>query len=162
MLEPYRPIPPVQFPDTSLEKNLRLLTVFHYIVGVLVVLFSSLFIIHIVMGTLMLKGGDWPMPAAPGSHPPPRLFGVLFIVAGSVGVLFGWTMGVFTIVAGRSIQQRRRHLLCLIVAGLLCMWAPVGTALGVFTLVILTKPHVREQFQMRRYGSEPAPQGTIG
>src|SRR5580658_6964373 len=159
MVDPYRPIPPVQFPDTSLEKNLRLLTVFHYVVGVLVVLFSSLFIIHIVMGALMLTRGGWPMPQTPGLQPPPRLFGVFMIVAGSVGVLLGWTMGVLTIVAGRSIEQRRRHLFCLIVAGLLCMWAPFGTALGVFTLIILTKPHVREQFQTRRYGSQPAAQG---
>jgi hypothetical protein len=147
MVEPYRPLPPIQLPDTSAEKNLHLLTIFHYVVGVLVVLFSSLFIIHIVMGVLMLThGGSWLMPPAQGSLPPPPLFGAFFVAMGSVAVLFGWTMGALTIVAGRSIERRRRHLFCMIVAGLLCMWAPFGTVLGVFTLVILTKPHVRQQF----------------
>jgi hypothetical protein len=50
-------------------------------------------------------------------------------------------------VAGRRLKQRRSHTFCLVVAGLTCMNMPLGTVLGVFTLVVLTRPGVREAFE---------------
>jgi hypothetical protein len=152
MAEPYRPAPDISFPETTSDKNLRVLAVFHYVVGVLVMLFSSLFIIHVVIGIGMMRshgGPAWPMPAAPGPHAeaPPPWFGAIFVAMGAAAVVLGWTMGLLTFLAGYSIAQRRRHLFCLVIAGLLCMWVPFGTLLGVFTLVLLTKPHVRAQFE---------------
>ena len=44
------------------------------------------------------------------------------------------------------LQQRRRPTLCLVVAGLECMMFPFGSVLGVFTIIILLRPCVRQLF----------------
>ena len=41
---------------------------------------------------------------------------------------------------------QRRYLLCMIVAGLACLFTPIGTILGVFTLVVLLRPQVKAAF----------------
>jgi hypothetical protein len=69
---------------------------------------------------------------------------------GSLALLLGWTMAALTAVAGRSLTRRRRYTFCLVIAGLLCLWMPFGTILGVFTLITLTKPPVRAQFEGQR------------
>ena len=48
--------------------------------------------------------------------------------------------------AGRFIALRRHRMFCLVIAGLICLWVPLGTALGVYTFVILTRPGVIEWF----------------
>jgi hypothetical protein len=145
--DPYRPPPPIVLPDTSVEKNLRLLSIFHYVVGGLVALVSSLFLLYVAIGVAMLTHSAGFVGTAKGSADgPPTVVGVFFVVLGGVAVLLGWTMGALAVVAGRSIAQRRRHTLCIVVASLLCMFMPFGTLLGVFTLILLTKPYVRQQF----------------
>ncbi|HEY4015622.1 MAG TPA: hypothetical protein VGM06_19920 [Polyangiaceae bacterium] len=154
MAEPYRHDTAVYFPPTSEEKNLKLLATFHYVVGALVALTSSVFIFHIAIGVKMLNGPTpmWPpfpmMTVNPLAPPPPNM-GIFFVAIGCAAVLLGWTMGALTVLAGRFIALRRGHLFCLVVAGLSCMWMPFGTVLGVFTLVELTKPHVRAMFERR-------------
>ncbi len=70
----------------------------------------------------------------------------MFTVLGTVFVAGGLGMAAFVIHAGRCVARRRRYLLCLIVAGLLCLFAPLGTVLGVFTLVTLLRPQVKAAF----------------
>jgi hypothetical protein len=143
----------VAFPATSDEKSIHLLSIFHYVVAGLVALFSSLFIVHIVIGLQMMSSPDaWIPPSPPRGHaaPFPPGMGGVFVAMGSIAVFLGWTMAVMTALAGRFIARRRRHLFCLIVDGLLCLWMPFGTVLGVFTLITLTKPHVRAQFETGR------------
>src|SRR5580658_1626432 len=125
MPEPYRPDPPpIHFPETTEDKNLQLLATFHYVVGVIIALFSCIFIIHIAIGMSMLTTHAWQAGSGPA---PPTELGYVFVIAGGFAVLFGWTLGALTIFAGRSIAQRKKHLFCLIVAGILCLWVPFGT-----------------------------------
>ena len=152
MVEPYRPPVAIEFPPTTDDDHLRVLSIFHYVVGGFVLLFSCFFIFHIVMGVHMLTSPGMAWPPLPKGAPPtmpgfPPAMGAMFLGMGCAGLLLGWTMGALTIAAGRSISRRRRHLFCLIVDGLLCMWVPFGTVLGVLTLIALTKPHVRMQFE---------------
>jgi len=39
------------------------------------------------------------------------------------------------------------HLYSLIVAGLCCFFVPLGTILGVLTIIVLLRPTVKERFQ---------------
>ena len=46
-----------------------------------------------------------------------------------------------------SLARRRRYLYCLILAGVMaatCM--PFGTVLGVFTIIVLMRPSVKQAF----------------
>jgi hypothetical protein len=149
MTDPYRPPAAVAFPATSDEKALQTLSTFHYVVAVLVALFSCLFIVHVVIGVSMLVSpGGWPHEQH--GAPPPAGVGIVFVAIGSFAVLLGWTMAALTAFAGRCLTRRRRYTFCLVIAGLLCLWMPFGTILGVFTLVTLTKAPVRAQFEGQR------------
>lgn len=139
------PAPPA---FTAHDANqLRQLAIGHYVVAGLMALFSLIFVLHIVLGTAMLTG-TLPMKSGgePSSPDEQRMVGWLFVVMGSVIVLGGLTLAGFVAYAGRCLTRQRRYLLCLIVAGLSCLFTPIGTILGVFTLVLLLRPQVKAAF----------------
>ncbi|WP_315385785.1 hypothetical protein [uncultured Stenotrophomonas sp.] len=136
-------------PALSLEdqSQLRLLSIFHYVVAGLTALFSLFPLIHVGIGIATLSGA---MPinsnGGPASPDETRLFGWLFIVIGSIVILCGLTLAGFMAYAGRCLARQRRHTLCVVVAALSCMCMPLGTVLGVFTLVVLMRPAVKAAF----------------
>ncbi|WP_295570265.1 hypothetical protein [Stenotrophomonas maltophilia] len=144
MPPPLAPAPVFSAQDAD---HLRMLSIAHYVVGGLIALFSLIFILHIVIGIAALTG-SLPMESSGGPSSPEeqRLMGWVFTVLGCVMVFGGVTLGAFVAYAGRCLARRRRHLLCLIVAGLACLFAPVGTVLGVFALIILLRPQVKAVF----------------
>jgi hypothetical protein len=78
---------------------------------------------------------------------PPAAFGLLFIAIGGAVVLTGWSMAACLVVAGRSLAQRKRYMFCLVLAGIACVVCnPLGTVLGVFTIVVLMRPSVKALF----------------
>lgn len=126
--------------------HLRTLAICHYVWGGLTVLLSSIFIMHVVMGALMLTG-RFSLPAPPTSAPaapmPPQFFAYTFIGFGSCAVLLGWTVGALTIYSGRCIATQRRRVFSLVIAGINCASFPLGTLLGVFTFVVLLRQSVK-------------------
>jgi hypothetical protein len=46
-----------------------------------------------------------------------------------------------------SLGTRRRRTLCLVTAGLTCASFPLGTALGIFTFIVLSRPTVKTLFE---------------
>jgi hypothetical protein len=135
-------------------QQLKLLSVFHYVIAGITALFSLLPLIHLFMG-LAIVTGRMPMEHHGAQAPPmdPQLFGWFFVGFAAVFILAGMTLAGFMAYAGRCIAQRRRHLLCLIVAGISCSLMPFGTVLGVFTLVVLLRPQVKALFT----ANTPAP-----
>jgi len=125
---------------TENEQQLDLLAIFHYIVGGLTALFSCMFLLHIAMGIAMLCG------AFDGKDAPPKIFAWLFIIFPSVLMLMGWILSGFIIVAGRKLKRRTSRTFCLAVAGAECILMPLGTVLGVFTIVALMKDPVKQLF----------------
>ena len=59
----------------------------------------------------------------------------------------GYALSLF--LAARYLAARRRHMFCVVVAAISCAFSPLGTVLGVFTLIVLYRPSVREQFSSR-------------
>ena len=126
-------------------EHLRLLTIFHYIVAALMLLWGSLPIIHSALGAAMVFGLFPPNKSGQG---PPAMVGWLFMIMGGTFVLFGWTLAAATFFAGRSLAARRRYIFCLITSAVMaitCM--PMGTLLGVFTILVLARPTVKELFK---------------
>src|SRR4051812_23405925 len=91
------------------EAHLSTLAICHYVWSGLLAVFSSFFLAHIVIGTLMLSG-RFPQPTGRGPRMPPDAFaGYLFIAMGSIFLSLGWSLAIATLVAGRSIAGRRRR-----------------------------------------------------
>ena len=134
-----RPAPPASFADDDLEQ-LRLLSVFHYVVAGITALFSLLPGFQLVFGLLMASGRF--APEDEGS----RIFGCLMAGCASFLLFTGVGLAAAIGLAGQSIAQRRRYTYILVVAGVLCVFVPLGTILGVLTFVVLVRPSVRARF----------------
>jgi hypothetical protein len=71
-------------------QQLDLLSVFHFVFGGLLALFSCLPLMHVVMGLLIVSGKFF--EGTDGTHPPDAAFGWIFVVMGS---FFIYVVGLF-------------------------------------------------------------------
>ena len=126
-------------------KQLELLSLFHYIVGGMTALFSCIPFIHVFMGLFFIFG-NFEQTAESSSQPPEAFIGWIFVVMGSFFILTGWIVAACIIAAGRKLKARKSRMFCMVMAGIECMFMPLGTVLGVFSLILLNKDAVREAF----------------
>ncbi|MCE0497640.1 MAG: hypothetical protein LV481_06820 [Methylacidiphilales bacterium] len=131
--------------------RLKILEIAYYIAGVMTIVGVSFLLIHF---TIFLLLGLHPQIFAhqtgadghQGNPPPPGLFlGLAGVIA--IIILLGWIFGAFQIYAGHCMKKRRHLLLVMIVAGFECVFIPWGTALGVFTFIVLNRPTVKWLFE---------------
>jgi hypothetical protein len=79
-----------------------------------------------------------------------QMIGALFLIAGLFFFLLGQGVAVCVFLTGRFIKQRRHWTFCIVMSALACSAFPLGTLLGVFTLVLLLKPEVKSLFQKQK------------
>ena len=149
------PQPPPMVPQIDQQvqdaEQIKLLVIFHYILAGLTALMSCFPIIHLVMGLAMVSG-KIPMGTPPtGSGPPPDMTwtGWIFVAVGALAIIAGWTVAVLTFFAGKSLSARRSWTFVFVMACVQCLWVPVGTVLGVFTIIVLNRPSVKGLFEGR-------------
>jgi hypothetical protein len=123
--------------------QVRLLGIFHFVVAAFSGLFSLLPSLYVLMGAWMLRGG---FPQAPQAPPPPEIVGWAMIAMGSFLMLLGFAFTALLAVAGRFLLVHRHWTFCVVVAAIACAAFPVGTALGVFTILVLARPEVKAAF----------------
>ncbi len=146
MSQPPPPPQPVQYSTTYHQptspdlSHLKTLAICHWVWGGLTILGSSVFIIHIVMGIMMLSGAF----GGKGSQAPPEIIGWAFIGIGSCLVIGGWALGIATICSGFYLNKQKKKFFSMVVAGINCALMPIGTVLGIFTFLVLSKPTMKE------------------
>ena len=138
--------PPLQ-PNRD-EEHLKLLSIFHYVLGGMIGFFACIPFIHVAVGVLMVTG----TMSSGGSGPPPA-FGWLFIIMGSLFIITGWTLASLLLISAGRLRKRRSWTFCFVVACVSCIFAPMGTVLGVFTILVLNRDTVKAAFgQVRAVG----------
>ncbi len=130
--------------DTDDEQHLRLLAIFHYVVGGLTALFACLPLIHVALGLMMLYAPQ-SMSNKPGDAPP-AFVGWLFVGMGGGMFLAGLAVATCIVLAGRFIARRRRYWFVFVLGCFQCAMFPFGTVLGVFTIVVLSRETVKKLF----------------
>jgi hypothetical protein len=144
-------------PSPSQDRNhLEALAIAHYVVGGLVAAMAALFVIWMLIGSLLLAGGAAAIAQEAANNMPPQsqadpvafmffptVFGGFFVLMFSLYALFGAAIGVGIIYSGRFLKQQRNYIYSFVVACLLCTSVPVGTILGVFTIVVLSRDSVK-------------------
>lgn len=126
------------------EDHLRLLSVFHYVVGGLAALFSLFPVFYLVLGISFVVA---PRVFAEHGPPPPAFVGWIFIILAVVFMVLGFSLAACLIAAGRCLAKRTKYLFCVVVAAIECMFVPFGTVLGVFTLIVLMRESVKPLFE---------------
>lgn len=139
------PSAPFSPPDQDAE-HLRLLAIFHYIWAALLAVMSLIPVVHLALGIAMLTGVFPTPPASHSGGPPVQWVGWFFVAIGGSIIVFGETLAALTFAAGRSLSQRRRRTFVIVIAVLNCFHMPIGTALGVFTILVLSRPTVKNAF----------------
>lgn len=149
MQAPGPPPHPQAFQDAE---HLRLLSIFHYVLAGITALLGCIFIIHVLMGIVMLSKG---FPGGGATPPPPKEAGWLFLVGGSFAILLSWAFAFAIFLAGRWLGERKNWTYCFVIACISCISFPLGTALGVFTILVLQRPSVKGLF------GRPVPGGYL-
>jgi hypothetical protein len=132
----------------DLEKDLehlRLLSIFMYVYSGLFAMFACFPIIHLSIGIMIVSGAlnDGRNSMAPAA------FGWMFIILASFFILAGWAIAIANFLAARNLKRHTNRLFCLIVSGIDCAFFPMGTAIGVFSFLVLLREPVKELFAGR-------------
>ncbi|VXB84771.1 conserved membrane hypothetical protein [Luteimonas sp. 9C] len=125
----------VPVPSAVASGQLRTLGVLHHILGALSLAGAVIFGVILVFGFTQEAAEGFADPVGKATI---AVFGVL-----AIGSLIG---GVLCIWSGLHLLRHTRPGLCTTVAALLCPHVPLGTALGIATLVVLQRPDTRALF----------------
>ena len=126
-------------------EHLRLLSIFHYVVGG-VAGFCSLFpLLYTAVGFVFVALSHHP-PAHPAQEVPPAALGWLFVGLGIFLFMLGAVFALTLVLAGRSLSRRRHYWFAFVVACVECVFIPFGTILGVFTIIVLSRESVKILF----------------
>jgi hypothetical protein len=144
------------------EEHLRILSILHYVYGGLAAVGGCFGLFYIFVGATFMSTAT----RGPGqAGPPPAAFGMVFVVLGAMISLIAWALAVCIVLTGKYLSERRNHLFCLIVSGIICLNVPLGTALGVFTIIVLVRPTVKAGFGQGQYADAlpvpPPPPPTV-
>jgi hypothetical protein len=133
-------------------EHLRLLRIGFLIAGGANVFWALFPLIHVTMGILIMFG-QFDGAADRGA----RSAGMVFVVIGLTFSIVLAAVAVMKFMTARAIANRRSRTFCLVTAAITCLGMPYGTALGVFTFLVLSRRSVIAQFvQNGRHSSEPA------
>ena len=121
-------------------EHLKLLSIFHYVAAGLAALVACIPFIHLIMGLALASG------ALGDTEPEARPIGFVIVAIAGFFILVGWIFAALVAFAGRSLQTRKRYTYCLVMAGVECLFMPVGTVLGVFTIIVLVRDSVKNLF----------------
>ena len=121
-------------------EQLKLLSIFHYVAAGMAALVACIPFLHFFMGIALATGafGD--------TDPEARPVGIVMALVALCFIVLGWVFAALVAVAGRNLSRRTNYTYCLVMAGVECIFMPVGTVLGVFTIIVLVRDSVKEMF----------------
>ena len=129
--------------EHSDQQHLRLLSIFHYVLAGITALYACTAFIYLAIGIGVLTGG---FGTEADTQELDSIFGWMFVGVAAVALILGWALAVCMVLAGRYMSARRKYLFCMVVACVECLMTPLGTILGVFTIVVLQRESVKGLF----------------
>lgn len=127
-------------------EHLRWLSVSFYVYAGLTALFACIPFIHLFIGIAMVSGRF-----DEGENSPPPFFGWLFIGMASIFIVSGFALAVCNFLAGKYLKEQTKYTFCFVIAVINCMFAPLGTVLGIFTIIVLLRDSVKPLFERQNF-----------
>ncbi len=127
------------------EEHLRVLSYVHYVLGGLTALMGLVPILHLLLGLGLLTTS-----LAGQGDPEASVVGVILVAVAGAAILLGVGLGAAQAYAGHCLSHHKNWTFCAVVAAVSCLMIPYGTILGVFTLIVLQRPPVKDLFASRR------------
>lgn len=139
--------------DQDME-HLRILAICQYVHAGICAVYALFPIIHLIMGLFFILGTHGHSAKGSTNECPPEFIGWLFVGMALVIIIIGMTLASSMFLTGRYMNHRKHWLACIILSGLQCIIFPTGTTLGIFSIVILTRPNVKRMFGVKLSKSE--------
>ena len=88
------------------------------------------------------------------SGPPPKavldtmdkfmtIYGLIYAMVGAIVII----VGILSFISAHKMRNRQALTFSLVVAGINCLFIPLGTTLGVFAFVVLLRPSVSAEYE---------------
>src|ERR1700693_2585376 len=121
--------------------HLKMLAIFHFVgAGLALLGIGFLFLHYTLMHAVMSNPNVW---AGQKDVLPPQEFFAIFKWIEPVCGVFLVASDIGNSLSGLWILARKNRMFSLVVAGLNCLHIPLGTVLGVFTMMVLMRDSVR-------------------
>ena len=132
------------------REHLKLLSIFHFVFGGLALVgIGFLFVHYFILHTVFSNPDMW--KSQPQIMPPKAFLDAFIWFYLFMGFLL-LTGLVLNVLSGLFLLQKGNRLFSVIIGGLNCLQIPFGTALGVITIIVLSRDSVR---QLYAGGTEP-------
>lgn len=141
--------PPPLAPSFQMSQDaehLKLLAIFYYISSGLSALGIVGGIAYAAMG-LMIPRMAARATTSSGAPAFPQEMTWMFLGLGILITVICLVMAVCKFLTARSLTNRKNKTFCMIIGGVSCLSIPFGTALGVFTFIVLSRPSVSALFE---------------
>ncbi|MGZ4972427.1 MAG: hypothetical protein ACXWDN_06675 [Limisphaerales bacterium] len=125
--------------------HLKLLSIFHF-VGAGLAFVGILFLLahYAIFHTFLNNPKIW---ANQKQSPPPAEFFAIFKWFYLIFAVWFMGSGVLNVISGLCLRAKKHRTFSFIVAGINCLHVPLGTVLGVFTIIVLIRDSVRELYE---------------
>jgi hypothetical protein len=128
------------------REHLKLLAIFHFVFAGLAFLGIGFLGVHYaIMHTVFSNPDMW--KSQPQTMPPKAFLDAFIWFYLFMGLIFLMAL-VLNVLSGLFLWQRRNRLFSFIIAGLNCLQVPFGTALGIFTILVLSRDSVRQLYSL--------------
>lgn len=147
------PTPPAPYQQKVDADHLKLLIIFHYVVAGLALLGTFILVVEYFFFTSIFSNpAIW--KDAKGGPPPAEIMTIFKWMFPAIGVFVAACAAV-NILSAIFLQRRQNRTFSLVVAGLNCLHFPFGTALGVFTFIVLMRDSVRALYEGASVSAPP-------
>src|SRR5271155_364470 len=129
------------------EEPFNLLSLGYMISAAITGFFALFGLMYIFIGAMMIGFiAHRPEMATKTGQVPPAFMGWFFGGVGLAFFVFGIALAVAKLYTAICIKSRKSRTFCLVIAGFTCLAIPYGTALGVFTFIVLGRDSVVRLF----------------
>ena len=129
------------------EEQLRLLTFFHYVSGTITIMFSSMFIFHLIFFGYMTSNPEFFNNEDVENVKEAMQFMQFFVAVFGAFVVLGIAYGICEIMSGVFIKRRKHRVFSMIIAIPRIIFIPYGTILSVFTLILLDRGSIKSLYE---------------
>jgi hypothetical protein len=138
----------------EIRKSVRFLGIVYYVLAVIAALLGCFFAGHVRAGLHALFGSEVPEEA---------MLVTFLGLMGGAALFFAWALAVLFGLTGWFLRGFKHRVFCIVVAALTCiMCFPVGPAVGIWMLVLLTRDSARALFQTEEDHAETGTQARDG
>lgn len=126
------------------EEQLKLLSIFHYVLAGLTAFMGLLPLLYVLIGAFAV-GASILHEAGEGAHAV-MITGAMLVAFGLLLAIVIFAFAFVKFLVARFLVRHQNYTFCLIYAIVELLFVPLGTVLGIFTLIVLSRPHIKSAF----------------